>query len=993
MGTPKLGVSAAAWSAISTLLDEAFALEPGGRSDWLSGIDANHPELAPIVRRLLAAHATSETQDVLRWPQLDASAVAPIETEHATGAAVGPYRLIRELGRGGMADVWLAQRADGAFERDVALKLPRISLLRRDLALRFAQERDILARLEHPNIARFYDAGITRDGLPYLAMEYVDGQPITRWCDEHCLGISARVALFSQVLDAVQFAHASLVVHRDLKPSNILVTGDGQVRLLDFGIAKLLPAGRRIHETQLTQLAGRALTPDYASPEQIRGEPLTIATDVYSLAVVLYELLAGQPPYQLKLPSVAQLEQAIVAIDPVRPSNVIGGEAARARNTTPSRLTRSLRGDLDTIVLKALAKQLAQRYATVAELADDLRRHLAGQPVHARPASWSYRAHKFVERNRAGVVAAAAIAAALIAGTLVSLWQARIAHAQAARAEAVKEFVLSFFDAANSDRGAAPDTTVLQLLDQARERLDTTRMSDDAIRIELLTTVGWALQGFNEFKKAEPLLAEAAQLAGRTSSATDDAAGWAQATYGLVLARRGELEGAARQFDAAEQRLRRVGNATALTFVLRGKSELRARQGDFDAAIDLSQQAVRNSENLTSAAGREEHLASYVTLSDFTRQAQRAAAIEPARQALSLARGLYGDRVTPTFLEARRNFALALADTGDAAEALTQLEEVRRLQASLLGPNHTQVARTWRHLAEISLMLGDPSTALDDMRESLRICVAKSAGEPTPQLARAKLGSGDVLASIRHYDTALSEWRDAAALYTALYGAQNELARLARSGAAYALTMSGRLDAADAMFGNLHDVHFSSGRAPIFKRRLARLRSAQGRHEEALELLRDAQHDSEAPSQWSRAVGLADLGNALVTAGRYFEALDVLREARSSLLEAQHNGSPDLADISIDIARAQMALSRPDEAVAASAEAVTFWNRFESRERAAGLALLWHGRALAAAGDTRSAARALNEASDILAVTGSATDQAIVEQAQRGLPAAPRPTG
>ncbi len=425
------------------------------------------------------------------------------------------------------------------------------------------------------------------------------------------------------MLDAVQFAHANLVVHRDLKPSNVLVTEDAQVRLLDFGIAKLLSDDRRAHETQLTQLAGRALTPDYASPEQITGETLTIATDVYSLGVVLYELLAGQAPYHLKLASVAQLEQAIVAVDPSRPSSAVSAEAAQKRGASEKRLARSLRGDLDTIVLKALAKQPARRYATIAELADDLRRHLNGQTVHAQPASWGYRARKFVTRNRLAVAAAAAIGAALIAGTLVSLWQARIAQQQAARAEAVKQFVLSFFDAANSDRGGKRETTALDLLQQARGRLDAAAITDDAIRIELLTTVGWALQGYGEFKQAEGLLAEAARLASATSGDHDGVAGWALATHGLALARRGELAGAAQQFDAAEKRIRRIGDMAMLTFVLRGKSELHAREGDYDRAADLAQQAVRAAERLPASDGKEALALSYGALVDFTRQGQR----------------------------------------------------------------------------------------------------------------------------------------------------------------------------------------------------------------------------------------------------------------------------------------------------------------------------------------------------------------------------------
>ena len=327
-----LNVSAATWNALSQLLDEAFNLEPAARAVWLAELATTQPQLAPTVQRLLAAEHEQRNG---RFPGAIAAAGIAIEgvppTALAAGARVGPYRLKRELGAGGMADVWLAERADGAFTRDVALKLPMMNRLRRDLAERFARERDILARLEHPHIARLYDAGVSEDGLPYLAMEYVDGLPITQYCDAHKLDIAARLRLFAQVLDAVQFAHASLVIHRDLKPSNILVTASGEVRLLDFGIAKLLAENETAHETQLTQMAGRAMTPDYASPEQIKGESLTIATDVYSLGVVLYELLAGCRPYRLKVQSPAQLENAILAAEPSKPSSALTDEAAHAR--------------------------------------------------------------------------------------------------------------------------------------------------------------------------------------------------------------------------------------------------------------------------------------------------------------------------------------------------------------------------------------------------------------------------------------------------------------------------------------------------------------------------------------------------------------------------------------------------------------------------------------------------------------------------------------
>ena len=502
-----MDVSIEDWNTLSRLLDEALDLPVEERDPWLDEITESQPELAPALRRLLEAHATDETNDVLaRLPQLPEAAEHVEQQANrgiaglATGATVGPYRLLREVGRGGMADVWLAERADGAFTREVAVKLPLITRLRPDLVARFERERDILARLEHRHIARFYDAGVTDDGLPYLAMEYVAGQPITVWCDARTVGINQRIALFAQVLDAVQYAHANLIVHRDLKPSNILVANDGQVRLLDFGIAKLLgdeDGGTR--ETALTQMAGRALTPDYASPEQIKGEPLTTASDIYSLGVVLFELLTGARPYKLKIDSPAQLELAIIDARVARPSTSIDAERASMRGKSVRRLAHVLSGDLDTIVLKALAKDPRERYATVAAFADDLALFSSGRPVQARGPSLWYRTRKFVRRNRLAVSAASVGAIALVSLAAVSLWQAKIAREQAAaaareahRAEAVQNFLLDLFSA-NSDQQADPAraraTTARELLDLGAARLQSALQDAPETRAEVMRTL------------------------------------------------------------------------------------------------------------------------------------------------------------------------------------------------------------------------------------------------------------------------------------------------------------------------------------------------------------------------------------------------------------------------------------------------------------------------------------------------------------------------
>jgi serine/threonine protein kinase/TolB-like protein/Tfp pilus assembly protein PilF len=406
---------------MSRLLDEALPLDAAGRRSWLETLSPEYQDLAQVLREALLP-ADSHAADPKALETLPKFASAHAASGSAAnglqpGARVGPYELIRLLGAGGMAQVWLARRADGAFKRDVALKLPTLTHLRTDLERRFARERDILASLEHPHIARFYDAGIDPSGLPYVAMEYVQGQPLTDWCDAHRLGISARLELLVQVLGGVQYAHEKHVIHRDLKPSNILVTESGQVRLLDFGVAKLLET-EEADQTQLTSVYGQALTPDYASPELLRGDPIDARSDIYSLGVLLYELLTGVRPYRLKsAASIGMLEQAIATADVKKPSTQHDPEAIAARGTTSEKLNRQLRGDLDAVALKALAKAPAERYPSAAALAHDLRCYLDGKPVEALPARFTDRLRKFVRRNKT-VVGVTATAVATILATI-----------------------------------------------------------------------------------------------------------------------------------------------------------------------------------------------------------------------------------------------------------------------------------------------------------------------------------------------------------------------------------------------------------------------------------------------------------------------------------------------------------------------------------------------------------------------------------------------
>jgi WD40 repeat protein/tRNA A-37 threonylcarbamoyl transferase component Bud32 len=426
------GLSSAQYSRLSDLLDESIDMAPDARMSWVGEIAHAEPILAAILRDMFASQGESHAQGFLETQDFLARHLGSVVAEHPglIGKRFGPYRVLSLLGHGGMGSVWLADRVDGLFTRQVALKLIHPALFGRVMTERLTREREILASLNHPNIARLVDAGFSDDAQPYLALEYVAGVPLTEYCDTRRLSVRERLELFRQVLSAVQFAHAHLVIHRDLKPSNIMVTEDGRVHLLDFGIAKLLTAAEA-EETELTRLGGRALTPDYASPEQIAGTPITTAADVYSLGVMLYEQLTGVRPYRLTRDSRGALEEAILLADPVIPSRrTLSDEAANFRNTTAKRLSRSLKGDLDTIVVKALKKSPIERYATVNAFDQDIARYLSGEVVLAQRDHFAYRAFKFARRHWVAIAGAGALLLTLAGGLAATTYEARIASAQ-----------------------------------------------------------------------------------------------------------------------------------------------------------------------------------------------------------------------------------------------------------------------------------------------------------------------------------------------------------------------------------------------------------------------------------------------------------------------------------------------------------------------------------------------------------------------------------
>jgi len=969
------------WPTLNALLDEALALPEPARTIWLDSLSSEPADLKSTLRELLAEHTRGPDETGLpatRW-LASSGGSGPASIEPQSGDTIGPYTLISELGRGGMGAVWLAERADRRPRRHVALKLPHV-VRGGALAERLANERDILASLEHPHIARLYDAGVDYAGRPYFAMEYIEGEPIDVFCSSRALPIRDRIGLLLQVAAAVAHAHARLVVHRDLKPGNILVTADGQVRLLDFGIAKLME-GDRTRETSLTLLSGRALTLDYASPEQVRGGPLGTASDVYSLGVVAYELLTGARPYRLTRATVAELEDAIASIAPPLASDVAHDPA----------LQKQLRGDIDAILNKALKKETSQRYSTVEAFAQDLRRHLNHQPVLAQPDSLFYRVGKFISRYRLHAAAGGVAVLALLTGAGIAVSQAQRARAQAARAEEVKRFVVSIFRDADTSAGGSRKTSAADLLEQARTRLDAAPVRDPAIRAELLTALGVSLTGLGEYQQAEKVLDEATRLSAVHLGAAHPDTIAAQLAFGEALLETGQAQRAAPYLAAAEQGMRRAGNTAGLVNALRWNANLRADEGRFDDAIASATEAVQLAESRVTPPQKRLSLLANHTLAATLISARREGRLAPARRAYELAREIDGDRVTVDRLNARSLYAYALALEGDAQEAVSELKALARQQADLLGPNHGDVQRTLGRLGNVSLSIGDPLTAVDSFQRALQIELSLNGNRPSADAGRFYLALGRAFANARRYEDALTQLGRANEILTTELTADHRDTRIAAVLTGFVLTRTGRLADADAVFSRLLSHPFGQ---PLddaqVKLRLGILRSAQGRQAEAQALVGDAAaYFSKATPPVNYAVALAALGDVQVEQGLAVEGFDTLMRAMALFARSQPNQSPDRADLLVSLSRAQIAMGRVDDAVASAEQASAFWQSFASAGRSSGVASLWHARALHAAGRREKAAESLRKASGILASAGTPAERALLKQTQRDLTASP----
>jgi len=959
----KLEIDARTWAELNQLLDSALDRPAAERAEWIEMLAAPYEALKPRLRDLLARTDPGGDGTFLATlpkfePDADDSDGADASSDQP-GDQVGPYRLLRELGHGGMGTVWLAERSDGLIERPVALKLPHGASKRAGLALRMARERRILAALTHPNIARLYDAGLTAEGRPFLAIEYVEGRQIDDYCRERQLDLKSRLRLFAQVARGVAYAHTKLVVHRDLKPANILVTSDGQVRLLDFGIAKLLDEGEA-EGAQLTEFAGRALTPAYASPEQILGDPLTIASDVYSLGVILYELLAGRRPYNPKRDSRGALEDAIVQEEPAPPSVVADRQSRIA-----------LRGDLDAIVLAALRKTPEGRYPTVHALVDDIERYLGARPVLAQPDSSWYRMRTFIKRNTLVVSAASAVFSATVIGAGVARWQARVALAEKTRAEQVKEFIASVFREADPTQGKGKVLSGAELLRQAELRLDDRTDVEPQIRVELLAIIGESLFGLQENTDSARVLGQALQLY-ESLGVPSDALG---ARLHLVLSQVYEIVG---RHDDARRALERsfavltASKDDASPVFIHAKLQQAALgvvSGDYRTAELAARKAISKASTTLGPTSSEVATGLQVLSHVYTLTQRRELAVEPARQSYTLQLGIHArDVAHPKVIEATLYYAQALNCAGDFARASTLYKDVSVKTASVFGADSRSFGEALSAAVPLDVEVGDLETAITSGRRAIEIYLKE--GQPGSATHAGRIRKlGNALLAARSSREAAEQLAEA--VHLAALSKSNLEEVHARGSLGLALAYLGRFDEANRHLRKAIDE--SEGKAPrahhLALRNLGTSLRLQGRYAEALPWLEKSLEESviQPSHRGDHAHGLLEAGLTRLERGEFDTARQLLERARLLFADVQKQRmTPARADLLVGLARLDLQRADNDGALHSAQEADLFWRAFDSKNPLAGAAALWLGRCHLALGHQAASSEALSRAAHLL---------------------------
>ncbi len=879
----------------------ALDLPAQRRAHFLKEACRQEVELREKVERLLHSFEESdpwlEPGGAQRGPLFDAL-VSDVAAEDGleAGCRIDRYRVFRELGRGGMAVVYLAERADGRYQQNVALKVLKRGLDTEEVIRRFRQERQILASLDHPAIARLLDAGTTSDGRPFLVMEAVDGQPIDRYCDQRRLTIEERLRFFIRITEVVQFAHRNLVIHRDLKASNILVTAEGRIKLLDFGIAKLLVEGPESLASPSTRTGVRVMTPEWASPEQIRGQTVTTASDVYQLGLLLYELLTGRRPHRCRGRASFELEQEICLRDVEAPSSTVANQSAsrdrsvvtpeeisRARRTVPDRLCGRLKGDLDSIVMKALRREPLRRYTTVERFGVDLERHREGRPVAARRITAGYRLGKFLRRNRIGVRIAASML--LFLGLVTAIYARRVAREQARvqlqteKTRHVAAFLRELFEISDPNRAQGHEITARELLDRGARRISAELIEEPEIRADMMTVLGGIYCELGLFDRAGPLLEEALEI----------------------------REGRFREGEASPE-LRLPS--------LRALARWHFDQGRYDETQALLGRARRIVEHAygadhPEAADLDDRMASLrVARGEYEEGRnlfRRALAIR--RAAVELDRLKVADS-----LNNLGGVAFRLGELDQGAEYFGQALTIRERD---LGPDHPKVADSLNNLAVVHQNAGRLAAAEAPMLRALGIW-EKALGRDHPRLGRAFNNLATLYARQGRLPEAEEYFRVALAIRERALGADHPEVLSCLRNLAMLCKLVGRYRDAEGFArrslsgsaGSLGERHPAVATAA---RGLGSLYRDQGELERAEPLLRRAleiDRASDSPGPFSLGLSLFEMGELRSQQGRFDEAVLLLSDARA--LFEQHL-EPDSFQVAMVLVRLGSLLARQGE--------------------------------------------------------------------------------
>jgi serine/threonine-protein kinase len=773
------------WAAIEAAFGEVSGLDAADRAAHLAALERDDPALAAEVRSLIgASDPWWIDESLVTLP----SAAEPMSPEQRIGA----YQLVRPLGRGGMGEVWLAVREGEEFRQHVALKIVRSGMESADLLGRFRAERQILGSLNHPNIAHLLDVGETRDGRPYLALEFVEGLPLTDYCDEHRLSIDDRLRLFRTVCNAVRFAHQNLVVHQDLKPSNILVTSDGVPKLLDFGIAKVLAPATVALEQQSSSTAPdiRAMTPEYAAPEQIEGAPTTTASDVYALGVILFQLLAGRRPYKDAGGDRAALLEAVRTRPvPLASEAVALGDRAgvpdkltAARRTTPKALRARLTGDLDAIVQRALAPSVGDRYSSAEQLAADVERSLSRYPVSARPRTGSYVAGRFVRRHGIGVALSVLAFASFTAFVVTVIRQSAAIRERSAqveresrRAVAVSSFLQDLFRGADPGEAKGATITARELLDRGAAKVERELAGQPAAKADLMTVMSESYQNLGLYPPAEQLAARAvATLRGRKAPG-DSALAAALIAHGMALHYIDRTREARVEYDSALAIRRRLGDTTsavvAQTFAIEGSTF--QDEGADSTARRLYDRAIDMERKRGDAATDTVLAFALNNLGVLLRRSGDLNGAEAAdREALSIRQATLGPDHFET-LRTLNNLAIVVGSRGNYAAAESILTTVADGWKRVVGPDHPATAFALNNLGGLYMRMKQPAKALPLFKGALTIRQAKL--EPkSPLIAQSWTNVGAALQQSGDRKGALEAYRTSLGLRETLSGPDDQ---------------------------------------------------------------------------------------------------------------------------------------------------------------------------------------------------------------------------